>query len=114
MVSCVEMKCRRLFNNGELMQRLLSVGIVLQVWNWNVIRLQICVDIILKCLYNIVENLKLVSVMGNLGNPLNFPLVWTRNGAVEPRCSNWYCAARGYLLIGQSGAYGLGAQRVEW
>ena len=32
--------------------------------------------------------------MGNLGKPLNFPLVWTRKGAVEPRRSNWYCAAR--------------------
>ena len=34
------------------------------------------------------------SVMGNLREPLNFPLVWTRKGAVEPRRSNWYCAAR--------------------
>ena len=34
------------------------------------------------------------SVMGNLGKPLNFPLVWTRTEAVEPRHSNWYCAAR--------------------
>ena len=34
------------------------------------------------------------TVMGNLGKPLNFPLVWTRKGTVEPRCSNWYCAAR--------------------
>ena len=25
------------------------------------------------------------NVMGNLGKPLNFPLVWTRKGAVEPR-----------------------------
>ena len=33
-------------------------------------------------------------VMGNLGKPLNFPLVWTRKGAVEPRRSNWYCAAK--------------------
>ena len=33
-------------------------------------------------------------VMGNLGKPLNFPLVCTRKGAVEPLRSNWYCAAR--------------------
>ena len=32
--------------------------------------------------------------MGNLGKPSNFPLVWTRKGAVEPRRSNWYYAAR--------------------
>ena len=32
--------------------------------------------------------------MGNLGKPLNFPLVWTRKRAVEPRRSNWYCAAK--------------------
>ena len=31
--------------------------------------------------------------MENLGKPLNFQLVWTRKGAVEPRRSNWYCAA---------------------
>ena len=34
------------------------------------------------------------AVMGNLRKPLNFPLVWTRKGAVVPRRSNWYCAAR--------------------
>ena len=34
------------------------------------------------------------SAMGNLGKPLNFTFVWTRQGAVEPRRSNWYCAAR--------------------
>ena len=34
------------------------------------------------------------AVMGNLGKPLYFPLVWTRKGTVEPRSSNWYCAAR--------------------
>ena len=38
-----------------------------------------------------VDNMR---VMGNLGKPLNFPLVWTRKGAVERRRSNWYCAAR--------------------
>ena len=32
--------------------------------------------------------------MGNLGKLLNFPLFCTRKGAVEPRRSNWYCAAR--------------------
>ena len=32
--------------------------------------------------------------MGNLGKPLNLPLVWTRKGAVEPQRSNRYCAAR--------------------
>ena len=46
--------------------------------------------------------------MGNLGKPLNFPLVWTRKGAVEPRRSNWYCAARftcekgNFALLSQS------------
>ena len=50
-------------------------------------------------------------VMGNLGKPLNFPLVWTRKGAVEPRRSNWYCAARftcekwNFALLSQSRAY---------
>ena len=53
-------------------------------------------------------------VMGNLGKPLNFPLVWTRKGAVEPRRSNWYCAARGYLRIGPSGGHCLGARHLEW
>ena len=53
-------------------------------------------------------------VMGNLGKPLNFPLVWTRKGAVEPRRSNWYCAARDYLRIGPSGAGCLGAHCMEW
>ena len=54
------------------------------------------------------------SVTENLGKPLNFPLVWTRKGAVEPRRSNWYCAARGYLRIGPSGGHCLRAQHSEW
>ena len=41
-----------------------------------------------------IEKTMGVCVMGNLGKPLNFPLVWTRKRAVEPRRSNWYCAAR--------------------
>ena len=32
--------------------------------------------------------------MGNLGKQLNFPLVWTRKGAVEPLRSIWFCAER--------------------
>ena len=49
--------------------------------------------------------------MGNLGKPLNFPLVWTRKRAVEPRRSNWYCAARftcekgNFAPLSQSTAY---------
>ena len=39
--------------------------------------------------------------MGNLGKPLNFPLVWTRKGAVEPRRSNWYSAAKFTLRKGE-------------
>ena len=43
----------------------------------------------------VVDELSIINiVMGNLGKPLNFPLAWTRKGAVEPRRSNWYCAAR--------------------
>ena len=40
-------------------------------------------------------------LMGNLGKPLNFPLVWTRKGAVEPGRSNWYCAAKFTLRLGE-------------
>ena len=54
------------------------------------------------------------AVMGNLGKQLNFPLVWTRKGAVEPRRSNWYCAARFYLRKGEYFHYCLRAQHVEW
>ena len=58
-----------------------------------------------------VNNTKIIcTVMGNLGKPLNFPLVWTRKGAEEPRCSLWYCAARftcekgNFALLSQSTA----------
>ena len=50
-------------------------------------------------------------VMGNFGKPLDFPLVWTRKGAVEPQRSNWYCAARftcekgNFAQFSQSTAY---------
>ena len=46
------------------------------------------------CIKNRIRHTKLPCVMGNLGKPLNFPLVWARKEAVEPRRSNWYCAAR--------------------
>ena len=43
---------------------------------------------------NITRRLSIQYVMGNLRKPLNFQLVWTRKGAMEPWHSYWYCAAR--------------------
>ena len=51
--------------------------------------------------------------MGNLGKPLNFPLVWTRKGAVKPRRSNGI-VPRGLLAKRGILHHCLRAQHVEW
>ena len=52
-------------------------------------------------------------LMGNLGKPLNFPLVWTRKGAVEPLRSNWF-VPRGLLAKRGTLHHCLRAQHIEW
>ena len=52
--------------------------------------------------------------MGNFGKPLNFPLVWTRKGAVEPRRIVTGIVQQSLLAKRGIVHNGLRAQHIEW